>query len=223
MRIPKIESYKNNTAIEVQKLGTIPTASRYTMLASDKDKVKYIKYLERIVRSSQEYRDYVAYLKQYIDMTKCSFFNGVVNNGKNKVSIEIHHEPFTLFDITQVVLEKWLAEGEQINAYKIAKEIMKLHYQNRVGLIPLSITVHQLVHNGKLFIPLQNVRGRFVEFIEEYDDYISDELKDKLQIKLKMSKELSNQDLSILEQQYTYLEVDGFVLPETLDEIITKY
>lgn len=223
MRLPKIESYNNDNLIEVRKIVDVPKANRYTIIMSDKDKVKYIKYLERIIRSSQEYKDYIAYLREYIDMTQCSFFTGVrKTNSRSKVSIEIHHEPFTLFDIAQIVLEKWIREGITLNAFKIAEEVMKLHYQNKVGLIPLSITVHELVHSGKLFIPLQNVRGNFIDFIEEYDEYISEDLKNMLQIKLKMSKEIEKQDLSILETKYTYLEVDGFVLPETLDEIVVK-
>jgi hypothetical protein len=222
MRIPKVEAYKNDSIIETRNLGEIPTISRYTSIMSDKDKVKYIKSLEKIVRSSQEYKEYVTYLKEYIDMTKCSFFNGITNKGKGTVSIEIHHEPFTLFDITQIVLERWINEDTKLNAFRIAEDIMKIHYQNKVGLIPLSITVHDLVHSGRLFIPLQNVRGKFVDFLEEYDDYISYDLKDMLEIKLKMSKQIENQDLSILERKYTYLTVDGFILPETLDEIVTK-
>jgi hypothetical protein len=222
MRIPKVETYKNDSVIEVKNLGSIPTINRYTILMTDTDKVKYIKKLEQVIRSSQEYKDYVAYLKEYIDMTRCSFFNGINNKGKGKVSIEIHHEPFTLFDLTQIVLVKWLQTDIKINAFKIAEEVMKLHYQNKVGLIPLSITVHDLVHSGRLFVPLQNVRGQFIDFLEEYDEYIPYETKDKLEIKLKMSKEIENQDLSILEKKYTYLTVDGFILPETLDEIVTK-
>jgi hypothetical protein len=222
MRLPKIESYTNDSKIEVKRIENIPPTSRNVVITSDKDKVKLIKSIERDVRSSLENKDYTGYLREYIDMTQCSFFQGVVKNGKSKVSIEIHHEPFTLFDISQIVLEKWIREGNPIRPLKIAKEVMKLHYQNKVGLIPLSTTVHQLVHSGKLFIPLQNVRGNFIQFIEEYDEYISDDLKEMLQIKLKMSKEIEKQDMSIIETKYTYLEVDGFILPETLDEIVTK-
>ncbi|WP_171567779.1 hypothetical protein, partial [Brevibacillus sp. MCWH] len=85
-----------------------------------------------------------------------------------------------------------------------------------------SVTVHELVHSGKLFIPLQNVYGDFISFLEEYEQYISQDLKDILQIKLKMSKELESLDLSILEKKYVYLEVDGMTFPQPLEEIIEK-
>lgn len=222
MNIPKLEEFDNSAQIITKKINNIRLASRHIMITTDKSKVKYIKTIETIVRSSQEYKDYIAFLREYIDMTKCSFFVGINNKGSKRVSIEIHHEPFTLFYITLIVLIKWMDEGIELNALKISEEIIKLHYQNKIGLIPLSVTVHKLVHSGKIFVPLQSVRGKFIEFIEEYDQYIPEDVRDMLQIKLKMSKEIEKQDLSILEKKYTYLEVDGMVFPETLDEIVTK-
>ena len=44
-----------------------------------------------------------------------------------------------------------------------------------VGLIPLSVTVHQLVHEGKLFIPVQNVLGRYRLFVDMYKNYCEPE------------------------------------------------
>jgi hypothetical protein len=222
MRLPKVENYKNDQLIERRKIQEVPPIERNIILMSEKDKIKLIKTIERIVRSSQEYKQYIAFLRKEVDMTMCSFFNNISNKESKKVSIEIHHEPFTLFDITQIVLEKWIAENKKVNPILIAEEVMKLHYQNKVGLIPLSITVHELVHSGKLFIPLQNVYGDFISFFEEYEPYISNDLKDILQIKLKMSKELENLDMSILEKKYVYLEIDGMTFPQPLEEIIEK-
>lgn len=219
MRVPKLENYVNDSLIETRKITDVPPIKRSVVVMTDKDKVKLIRKIEQIVRSSMEYKQYVAYLKKEIDMTMCSFFTGISNKESKKVSIEIHHEPFTLFDITQIVLEKWIAESKELNPILIAEEVMKLHYQNKVGLIPISVTVHALVHMGKIFIPLQNVYGDFISFLEEYDPYISDDLKSILEKKLQMSKDVDNlQDLSILEKKYIYLEVDGMSFPQPLEE-----
>lgn len=218
MRIANVENYNNKSLIEKRKIIHIPRVDRHIMMMTDKDKIKFIKTVERIVRSSMEYKQYIAYLRTEIDMTMCSFFTRISNKDSKRVSIEIHHEPFTLFDITQIVLERWLQEGLDINPLLISEEIMKLHYQNKVGLIPVSVTVHQLVHNGKIFIPLQNVYGKYIEFLEEYEPYISEDLMHTLQQKLNMSRDVANQDLSILEKKYIYLEVDGMEFPQLLDE-----
>lgn len=220
MRVPKIENYQNSSLIELKKINDIGQATRTTVLMNDKDKIKMIKTVERIARSSQEYKHYIQFLRDEIDMTLCSFFNNVSNKESKRVSIEIHHEPFTLFDITQIVVEKWIANELDINPLLIAEEVMRIHYQGHVGLIPLSLTVHELVHQGKLFIPLQNVYGNFIAFLEEYDQYILNDLKDVLEVKLKMSRELQFLDMTLLEKRYIYLEVDGMSFPQPLEEIV---
>lgn len=217
MRLPSLENYTNNNLIETRQIHDVPPVQRHISIMSDKDKIKFIKTVERVVRSSQEYKFYIAFLKKEIDMTSCSFFTGIDSKEAKKVSIEIHHEPFTLFDITQVVLEKWMAEGKTPNPIQIAEEVMKLHYQGKVGLIPLSVTVHKLLHNGKVFIPLQNVYGNYIAFLEEYSEYMPQDLQEILELKLTMSKDAMNQDMSILEKKYVYLEVDGMSFPHIID------
>lgn len=222
MRIPKVENYKNENKIENVKLtrpGDLPMG---VTLMNEKEKVKLIKTVERIVRSSMEYRQYIKYLKDEIDMTKCSYFNNVSNKNTKGISIEIHHEPFTLFDITQTVLNKFIDEEKCINEFELAEEVMKVHYMGLVGLLPLSITVHKLVHNGKVFIPLQQLYGNFIKFLDIYDKYIPQETKDHLYTKLKMSKDLSVMDLSVLQKKYIYLEVDGITLPHHVRENVQE-
>jgi hypothetical protein len=222
MRLPQVENYKNDQLIETRKINEVPKVERHVMIMSDRDKIKVIKNVERIVRSSQEYKHYIAFLRKEIDMTMCSYFTNISKKDGAKVSIEVHHEPFTLFDITQIVLEKWINQGLKMNPILVAEEVMRIHYQGKVGLIPLSITVHDLVHNGKIFIPLQNVYGDFISFIEDYEPYISADLMSVLELKLQMSRDVEAQDLSILEKKYVYLEVDGMSFPEVMGEVVEK-
>lgn len=185
---------------------------------SDKDKIRLIKHIESIVRKSFEYKQYIQFLRQNINMNECAFFQNVNNKNPNSgISIEIHHEPIDLFTIVSTVVDKWIDLDMDINPLLISEEVMKLHYKNQVGLVPLSATVHQLYHDGKLFIPLQNVYGDYLRFIEDYGAYISDATQNILQTKLRMSKEIQNPDTSILEKKYVYLDVDGFTLPQFVE------
>jgi len=222
MRLPDLENYKNDSLFETVKIKDVPKIEPHINILTDRDKVKFIKKIEQTVRSSMEYKEYIAFLRKYIDMTQCSYFNNITKKDGAKVSIEIHHEPFTLFDITQIILEKWIQNEQKLNPILIAEEVMKVHFQNKVGLIPLSITVHDLVHMGKVFIPLQSVKGEFIEFLQEYEPYISQDLLDMLEIKLSMSKDVAAQDTSILEKKYIYLEVDGMSFPQPLSDVIEK-
>lgn len=218
LRVPKVENYSNEKLFETLNISNVPKVQMEYVVMSDKDKIRLIKNIEAIVRKSIEYKQYIRFLKEEIDMTECTFFEKVNNKNPNSgISIEIHHEPIDLFTIVQTVVDKWIDLDMDVNPLLIAEEVMQLHYKNQVGLVPLSITVHQLVHDGKIFIPLQNVYGNYLDFIEEYGAYISDNTQNILQTKLRMSKEIINPDTSILEKKYVYLNVDGFNLPQIIE------
>lgn len=217
MRLPKVENYSNESLFTTLNIPKVVKVKMEYIVMSDKDKIRLIKDVERIVRRSIEYKQYIKFLKDEIDMSECAFFQNINNKTPNSgVSIEIHHEPMTLFDIVNIVVDKWIDLDMDINPLLISEEVMSLHYKNQVGLVPLSATVHQLVHDGKIFIPLQNVYGDYLSFIEEYGAYINDNTMNLLQTKLSMSKEIEDPDTSILEKKYVYLDVDGFMLPQLI-------
>lgn len=217
MRLPdtsSLKQYKQTELIEKLKIKEIEPLPRHVNLLTDKDKTKAILAVERnYIRPSLEYKTYIKYLKENIDMNKCSFFNNV--KGSKRVKIEIHHSPFSLYDIASIVAEKQMHENGEFNYCKIADEVLRLHYQCKVGLIPLSSTVHTLVHNGELFIPLDAPRGDYISFIKEYDKYISTDLMSNLEQMLILSRQI--QDLSLLNTKYTYIDVEGFTLPKIIE------
>lgn len=195
-----------------------PQKLEYSVNISDlKNKQKFIKRVERLIRSSMEYKDYIRFLRENVDMDSCAFFQRVTSNttnnlGNKRVKIEIHHEPLTLYDYVAVVLEKYIASGEEINAMYIAEDVMELHYKNQVGLIPLSKTIHQIVHNTqKVTIPIFMCYGAYTEFLKDYADYIDmvPNLREKIERKVKETKELTPESFDALTKQFTYLEVEG--------------
>lgn len=193
-----------------------PTDMEYTItLNTEKEKEKFIKRIEAVVRGSMEYRDYVAYLKEYVNMTHCAFFTNVENAQGSRVRIEIHHEPLTLFDIVKTVVNKYIEEAIPLNDLYIADEVMELHYVNKVGLIPLSKSIHQIIHNSnELTIPLQLVYGDYKAFVEEYEEYLDETILDKLEMKVFEAKNINKSMIDKLNPEYVYVEVDGFSLPQ---------
>ena len=147
-------------------------------------------------------------------MDSCIFFQNVGGNTgakKGRISIELHHEPFTLYDIVATVLTKYQEEGLPINDLNIADEVMELHYSNKVGLVPLSKTAHQIIHNStKLMVPLNMVYGQYSEFLDDYDNYVDDSLYEKLEKKIDMTNNLTEESFEAIKKEFTYLEVDGF-------------
>ena len=212
MRNNIIENYKQDGLYRTIKLTGIEKPTRSIIINTEKDKIKFIKKIEMLCRSSLEYRDYIQYLKDYKDMRRCSVFSNLDIDKLSKLKLEIHHEPFTLYDIVNTVVNKYIMLEIPLKHLQIANEVLELHYKLMVGLIPLSLTVHDLFHDGRLFIPIQNVDGDIIKFVREYEDYMPPELKETLVEKIKISAEIDaagEQDLSILNKHYTYLEMEG--------------
>ena len=226
MRIPKIHKFDTSTSKETVELEKLEFESRFYDLGNDKQRFKYVSTIERLCRSSLEYKEFIEYLKNTLGMNYDSFFHKVSRSTfpKARLRIEIHHEPFTLYDIVSIVLNDRLDNGEPYDMFTICDDVMRLHYEGKVGLIPLSETVHELVHSGKIFIPLQFIDIGFNDFYNEYMDTIKgmDGLTDMLNAKVALSKEFAkdpDQFTSILKKKYTYVANQGYdAIPEKIEK-----
>lgn len=186
-------------------------------LEDDKDYEKYIKDIEKEARRSFEYRVFIKYLRENMDMNKCSFLKGVSNEETFDIKIEIHHYPFTLHDVAEIVYRKRCFYAESLNLQMVTKEVMILHYRLLIGLIPLSETVHQLAHSGRLFIPVDRVLGRYNLFLDYYKPFCSPEQLESLERIEKYTRENSDiLDTTIIDQnRVTYeIKAERFLLPE---------
>ena len=145
-------------------------------LSNPKELSKYFKSIKRICRNSRTYKKLINFLRENVDMNKCSYFKNVDNIDTYSLKIHIHHTPLTLYDIVTTVYNKRLLNHESLSEMMVAKEVMWLHYNLFVGLIPLSETVHGSVHNGQAFIPTTKVYGMYKTFVKLYEPYMDKEL-----------------------------------------------
>lgn len=190
-------------------------------ISNEREKTKIVKRIERYIRGSNEYKDYIAFLRENVGMDACAFFNNINKDTSRSLRIEVHHAPYTLFDLTKIVVNKYIEEGLPLNELLIAEEVMKNHYSNMVGLIPLSKTLHQMVHGDnseKIVIPAYMIFGNYKKFIEEYGQYMDDGDFKKIELLIQRTKEIKESDYNFLEQHYDYIEVDGFKLPERIND-----
>lgn len=184
-------------------------------LTDDKEIFKYITTVERVCRNSRCYKKLIDFLRNYVDMNKCSFYKNINNIDTSNIKIHIHHSPFTLFDISNIIYMKRMAIGESLSVPMVAKEVMYCHYNMWVGLIPLSETVHEMVHNGYLFIPTDAVYGKYKEFVEQYKDYLG-----PIENTLKRLEEATkaydyNKETKILTMNAIYIDPTGaYELPD---------
>ena len=190
-----------------------PQWPEYNNLKQYQKRRKFILDTEKIIRQSKEYRDYIQMIKRNLSWNRCAALRGIASGNGKKYTIEIHHEPFSLFDITHTVLTKFEDLDREIDPYEIATEVLKLHYDGKVGLIPLTVTQHQLVGNNKIFIPLQFIKGDWATFYDEYEYHIPDKTKAHIEIKANMSEVCAEIQSNILNTEFTYISVDGWDIP----------
>lgn len=178
-----------------------------------KDKSKFIMKCERFCRHSMEYKEYMKFLKTHMDMNRCTVLKGLDTSHGKRYTIEMHHEPFSMHAIVEAVVNKREAEGLPMSIFAIADEVMELHYDGKVGLIPLTKTMHELVGNDKIFIPLQYIYQDYVAFSREYEDYINPIVKEQVESKAQLS--LANPEIvsDCLDTEFIYVNVDGFNFP----------
>ena len=237
MLVPKIDENKiNSKAIEIDDHVILPVdAYNYAdfrelymdIFEDEKCLTDYIKQIVKMVRASYEYRHYIKLLKSEIDLTKCAFFKNlnIDDDGMRKVSFEMHHYPFTIFDIVSIVLQNRMNEQKEdptnskkfnkvLDPFSITKEVMRLHYEGKIGLVPLSVTPHELYHAGELFIPLTKdfVFGNYDAFIEQYNAKDYSNYKEVLDLIQKKTNEIvdgeNELNLDKLKIKKVYLEMN---------------
>ena len=209
---------KNGAVFNVNELP--PNDTEEYDLEDDKDFKKFVSDVEKEVRDSFEYRELVKYYKQNKEMNQGLDFENIISENGNKIKIEIHHSPFTLYDICIIVINKRMFYKESLDLEMVAKEAAQLHYKSMVGLIPLTQTEHQLVHNGYLFVPTTNVDGRYNLFIDYYKEFMSPEQLDVIdRIEEYTKMYLWEQDnKNILQQSNIYINPSGaYNLPKFED------
>lgn len=196
---------------------------RVHVLKTNRDRDKLIKQCEKIIRGSLEYKDYIQTCRLDYGMTNCAILPSVARNSGKKYTIEIHHEPFTLYDIVDLEIIRREEEHEPLNVNEISESVMALHHDGMVGLISLSKTQHELVDAHKVFIPLQHIFFDYSKLYEYYQTYIetkAEHIRKKIELKLKLSLECGDLQSEAASPEFVYLNIDGIPLPEVKEDWI---
>lgn len=193
-----------------------------TNIEDDKEYVRFIKKVERQVRSSEEYKEFISYLKKELDINYCFVMNKITSED---AKIEMHHMPLTLYDIVDIVIKRLIANNKPFNTFIVSYIVMQLHYGNKIGLVPLSVTMHQYIHsdNGSnVVIPREAIIGNIEDFYNEYKNYMNEEqvLKYQRCINTKYDKDndtIADNDFQSIEARKQYLEQVKTITVKTIN------
>jgi hypothetical protein len=155
-----------------------PETFYFSKFYEEKEYKKFIKNVEKLIRLSDEYKNYIGVLRDTVSALNID--NILSHITSNDAELEFHHYPLSLYDIVDAVMIQKFFDDENFTTFSIAKEVLELHYKNLVGLVPLSKTNHELAHIGELFLSSNQIFGNYKEFINRYPEGVSKELREKI-------------------------------------------
>lgn len=141
---------------------------------SEKEFDKFIKNSERLVRSSGEYKRWIAYIIDVLGYTSCA----LTEEDINECNVEIHHHPITLYTICKSVVSDLIRKDIEFCSFDVATKVIELHFQNKIGYLPLLSDLHKKYHNGYLEIPIGLIHGDYKHLLKNF--IIDDDEKDKI-------------------------------------------
>jgi hypothetical protein len=149
-------------------------------LDDEKGRVSFIKEVVSQVRRCPEMSRYRGFLTENVQMDRCSVLSGLSAEESLAAGLELHHHPLTLYDVAELVLGKMEVDGDRITTMSVANRVMALHWQGKVGLVPLTGSLHELAHAGQLAIDPRSVYGDWPALLEAHSAGLTEHLADKL-------------------------------------------
>jgi hypothetical protein len=207
--IVNIKSLQDSNNINVSNMDGYFSEKFYFEDIYDSDKIKkFVNGIKALVRGSDEYSQYIHFLKEDVGLRNCAILGNISDTD---ALIEFHHYPFTIHDVINLSVSRHILLNKKFNSFTIIEDVINDHYNNIIGLVPLSTTVHELAHAGEIFINLNTqVFGDLNAFIKKYAIAMPDDLIDKYNKLVEYSNQNAPYDANnVLQKIYDNEEVKG--------------
>lgn len=137
----------------------------------------FLKNIESSFRTSREYKAIKARLIES-GMTNCQIHG---NLNSEMVTIEMHHNMLTLFDLAMIITEHMVRTTGRVSSFDVERLLVDAHVNNEVLLVMLSKTPHQMYHNNsEFFLPFEMCIGEPWKFLEKYKYGITQDIAYKI-------------------------------------------
>lgn len=162
VELPPLENDQNVFKIENSPF---ELSLRISGFNDEKEEIKFIKSVEKMVRFSPEYRLWVEYIIDTLGQNKCEFTGEL----KSETSVDVHHHPICLYTIVKAIIDDKLKKKESFCTFDIARDVIELHFQNKVGYVLMLSSLHEKYHNGFMQIPIEFVSGDYKYVLSHYE------------------------------------------------------
>ena len=131
-------------------------------------------------RHSRFYKQYKSYLID-LGLNRCQYFPNITVDLLGANGIEMHHNFLTIYDIALMICEHVLNTEGHITTFKLIHLLKEEHSENRIPIVMLSKTVHQMYHNNEEFvIPASQCFGFWMELLYKYRNGITINIANKV-------------------------------------------
>lgn len=143
----------------------------------------YKKFIQNAVsqfRHSRFYKQYKSYLID-LGLNRCQYFPNITTDVLGANGIEMHHNFLTIYDITLMICEHVINTEGYITSFDLIHLLKQEHSENRIPIVMLSKTVHQMYHNNEEFvIPANQCFGFWMELLIKYNRGITINIANKV-------------------------------------------
>lgn len=138
----------------------------------------FLKNAEGAFRASKEYKAYKSYLIEYCGINRCQIFGNITTED---AEIELHHNVMGLFDICLLIASHIVSTVGVITTFDLVELLIQEHWANRVGVVFLCKTAHQMfTNNPEGYLPPDMTFGRWWELLSRYKYGITYDLANKI-------------------------------------------
>lgn len=177
---PDIMSYLNNGNPTLRSPSSAYEISLNQTKESLSDIDSYARFINNAIMQFRHSRFYKAYKASLmaLGLDHCAYLHNI---NSDMAEIEMNHVILTIFDIALMISEHYINTYGQVSTFHIIGALREEHKKNRVPIVMMSKTVHQLYHADELFYVHPNqIFGKWTELISIYKNGITPEICSKL-------------------------------------------
>jgi hypothetical protein len=143
---------------------------RISNFDSESDYKKFIRNCEMLIRRCGEYKLWRNYIKDVLQVDECM----ITHEKNSEVTIDVHHHIPSLFVLVSALVNRNIETNAEFCTFDLCKEIIELHFQNKIGYVTLLKSMHEKFHNGRLSIPVDLVKGDYRSFMNTFSKYLDE-------------------------------------------------
>ncbi len=174
--VERLELYSDNYPL------TLPL--RITNFENEAHFKKFVKNCELLIRRSNEYGSWRNYIIEILGLNTCH----ITDEHISQVTVEVHHHIPSLFAVVSAVVNRKVNSQEEFCSFDIARDVIQLHFENRIGYTVLIKSMHEKFHNGCLEIPINLIHGNYNYFIQHYGGYLENDELEKINQRMQVTR-----------------------------------